>query len=111
MFDPDGLFVGDVIEEARLGAMQPAASPETSGLSWWEKALSAGLTRGIDSHFATREIETALDVRRSLGVQGADGYTYRPGVYPNAAGAGIPMSWILIGGAVLLAVVVVQGMD
>lgn len=104
LFNGSGQSNGDIIEAARMDAMQPGET----GASWWENALKYGLTRGIDSIIQAKSIDSAIKAQQyGIGYQGADGRTLKPGVYPQAVG-GIPMSWLLVGGVVVLTVVLLK---
>jgi hypothetical protein len=68
-------FIGDAADATKLDGVQPG---DTS-LPWYERLLQYGATRAIDSHFLNQDL-TRVQQAQALGIQGANGYTYAPGV-------------------------------
>lgn len=98
----DYAFVGDAADANKLQAVQPGAA----GTPWWESLLQVGVTRAIDSHFQSEELDRILQVKQ-VGIQGANGYTYAPGVNPYmqqgaVGGINLPMLLLLGLGAVIV---------
>lgn len=93
-------FLGDYQDASKLQAVQPGPAEKP----WWENLLSVGVTRAIDSHFDSEELDRVLSAQQ-IGIQGANGYTYRPGVNPQfmqqggIGGISLPMLLLLGFGA------------
>jgi hypothetical protein len=68
-------FISDMADSAKLQSVQPG----DAGTPWWQNMLIYGATRAIDSHYNNQDA-LRLQQANSLGIVGADGYTYRPGV-------------------------------
>jgi hypothetical protein len=68
-------FISDAADTAKLQAVQPG----DSSVPWWQNMLIYGATRAIDSHYNNQDA-LRLQQANSLGIVGADGNTYRPGV-------------------------------
>jgi len=68
-------FIGDAADAAKLSSVQPG----DSSLPWYERLLQYGATRALDSHFLNQDL-TRVQQAQTLGIQGANGYTYTPGV-------------------------------
>ncbi|WP_151446741.1 hypothetical protein [Lacisediminimonas profundi] len=69
------VFASDQADERKLGSMQPGPAD----MPWWERLLQVGATRAIDSHYKDQEASRLMQAQ-GYGIQGANGYTYRPGV-------------------------------
>lgn len=72
---PTYSFVSDIADATKLQGIQPGEV----GVSWWENLLKFGATRAIDSHFKDQDA-ARLQQSQALGIQGANGWTVRPGV-------------------------------
>jgi hypothetical protein len=68
-------FISDAADTAKLQAVQPGQA----GVPWWQNLLQYGATRAIDSHYNDQGA-MRLQQANSMGIAGANGYTFRPGV-------------------------------
>lgn len=68
-------FISDLADSAKLQTVQPGPA----GTPWWQNLLKYGATRAIDSHYNDQDALRLMQAN-SLGIVGADGFTYRPGV-------------------------------
>lgn len=96
-------FLGDAQDANKLQAVQPGPS----NVPWWENLLQVGVTRAIDSHFQSEELDRIISAQQ-IGIQGANGYTYPAGVQPQyiqqstLGGINLPMLLLLGFGAILV---------
>lgn len=89
-------LAGDYNDAAQ---MQPfVADP---GTPWWQNVIAHGLTRAIDNRYGPVAVQGNV---RPGSFAGQNGATYQQGQTPVAASAGgIQTTWLLLGGAALIA--------
>lgn len=93
---------GDLYDTAR---MQPFAPRQD--VAWWQSLIAYGVTKAIDNKTAPPNV--AGNVQPG-SFAGANGRTYVNGPTGGAPGnLGIPTSWLLLGGAALIAYVALKG--
>lgn len=110
----DYSLAGDSSDNAQMGAWNPAPA-QAAGVPWWQGAIQYGVTKAIDNAFPNSPTGVMGNVYPGSGAgtngrtytqrpQGAGGGIMTARIGANAAGVGgIPVLWLLIGAAALLA--------
>lgn len=78
--------------------MQPFVADQSQ--PWWQNVISYGVVRAIDNRYGPTPVQGNTSPGSFAGQNGA---TYSQGPTPTPAAGGIPTTWLLLGGAAIIA--------